>query len=281
LGIRISLFRSAFDGIKILRLNQQSKTECDQTRASAYDSKHFYSPDDPERIDILPRISPVGTMTISSQGECLSAFRNGAKVGAFAFRSDEIDARYIISTIHRHRSVLFAVRHRHLDPQGFTLAAIDIMFFEHFVRINDPANPDAPLLSRAERWRGLWQRVENPQLFLPGLTACTILAREDDALSRQLEFGNALIFDRVRYVEGEWLRFDVAAGEEHAGGALVITLEEPEPGCLSLSFVYHTTLELSGADAEYAEYVKSAYRDSDLETVRIIRLLASGNDQPV
>lgn len=155
------------------------------------------------------------------------------------------------------------------------------MFFEHFVQINDPTNPDVPLLSRAEVWSGLWQRVEHPQLFLPGLTACAILAREGDCISRRLEFGNALIFDRVFHSEGEWLRFDVEAGEEHAGGVLVITLEEPEPGCLSLSFVYQTTLELSGADAEYAEYVKSAYRDSDLETVRVIRSLVDGSRHPV
>jgi len=155
------------------------------------------------------------------------------------------------------------------------------MFFEHFVQINDSANPDVPLLSRAEVWHGLWQRVENPQLFLPGLTACAILTHDGDGILRRLEFGNAQIVDRVRHAEGEWLRFDVEAGEEHAGGALTITLEEPEPGHLNLSFVYQTTLELSGADAEYAEYVKSAYRDSDLETVRVIRLLASGNHQPV
>jgi hypothetical protein len=155
------------------------------------------------------------------------------------------------------------------------------MFFEHFVQINDPANPDAPFLSRAQVWRGLWQRVENPQIFLPGLTACAILARDGNSLSRRLEFGDTLIFDRVRYREGEWLCFDVEAETEHAGGSLSIALEEHEPGGLSLAFTYRTTLELSGAEAGYAEYVKSAYRESDLETVRTIRLLASGNGQPI
>lgn len=151
------------------------------------------------------------------------------------------------------------------------------MFFEHFVRVNDPDHPDFPILSRAQVWYGLWQRVENPQMFLPGLTNCAILARDGESLSRRLEFGEIRIFDRVFHCEGKWVRFEVEAAEDRAGGSLTIALEEPEPGQIDLSFIYRTTLELSGAETAYAEYVKSAYRESDLETAQTIRLLASRN----
>ncbi|WP_303784056.1 SRPBCC family protein [Azovibrio restrictus] len=147
------------------------------------------------------------------------------------------------------------------------------MHFEHLVQINDPANPLLQFLSREQLWRGLWQRVENPMIFLPGLESCQILERAGSGWLRQLDFGAARIRDRVTFVEPEWLRFDIEAGAGHPGGSLVIHLEEPEPGALFLRFVYQTTLNLEGAERQYMEYVKSAYRESDLETVRVIRLL--------
>jgi hypothetical protein len=155
------------------------------------------------------------------------------------------------------------------------------MYFEHLVQINDPENPALAFLSREAIWQGLWQRVENPQLFLPGLSACAILERDESGLARRLEFGHAHIHDRVSHLEGQWLRFDVEATDDHAGGSLTIALEEPEPGCLYLRFAYQTTLDVNGAGAEYAEYLKSAYQDSDLETARVVRLLGSHKNAPL
>jgi hypothetical protein len=149
------------------------------------------------------------------------------------------------------------------------------MYFEHLVALQDEAPLASARLSWEDAWRGLWQRVEKPQLFLPGLAGCVILARGDRWLTRRLDFGSASIFDRVSYAEGQWLRFDVEASAEHAGGALMIALEEGEAGQLFLRFSYQTTLDVQGPEARYAEYAESAYRESDLETARIIRLLAS------
>jgi hypothetical protein len=152
------------------------------------------------------------------------------------------------------------------------------MYFEHLVDLHDPEHLAPALLSRENAWRGLWQRVENPQLFLPGLSGCVILERGETWLVRRLDFGSARIFDRVSHTEGQWLRFDAEASTEHAGGSLIIRLEEPEPGHLFLRFSYQTTLDLQGPEARYAEYVESAYRESDLETARIIRRLATGKE---
>lgn len=149
------------------------------------------------------------------------------------------------------------------------------MNFEHLVQINDPTNPLLGFLSREQLWQGLWHRVENPMAFLPGLESCQILAREEAAWSRLLDFGAARIRDRVTFEPLCWLRFDIEAGASHAGGSLTITVEEPEPEALFLRFAYTTTMSLEGDDGRYAEYVKSAYMDSDLETVRVIRLLVA------
>lgn len=151
------------------------------------------------------------------------------------------------------------------------------MNFEHLIAINDPGNPLLVSLSRQQVWDGLLHRVKNPLPFLPGLEACTILQREAETLLRELDFGAARIRDRVTLLNGEWVRFDIEPGEQHAGGSLTIRIEEPAPGHLFLRFTYGTTFSASASeeDRAYAEYIKSAYQQSDIDCVRIIRTLAA------
>ena len=149
------------------------------------------------------------------------------------------------------------------------------MNFEHLIQINDLQNPLVETLNRDQVWQGLLHRVEDATPFLPGLESCTILERHADHLLRKLDFGAAVIHDRVTLVEQHWVRFDILPGEQHAGGSLTITIEEPEPGALFLRFAYHTSLPDQGEDARYAEFVRSAYHQSDLDTVRIIRMIAA------
>ncbi|MBS1189891.1 MAG: hypothetical protein H6R10_1683 [Rhodocyclaceae bacterium] len=152
------------------------------------------------------------------------------------------------------------------------------MKFEHLIQINDPGNPLVESLTREQVWAGLMHRVENPLPFLPGLESFTILDREAAGIRRELNFGSALIHDQVTYEEDSWVRFDIPAAESHAGGSLTISIEEPTAGHLFLRFAYQTTLaEVAfSEDANYVEYVKSAYRESDVDTVRVIRTLAAG-----
>lgn len=152
------------------------------------------------------------------------------------------------------------------------------MKFEHLIEINDPQNPMVPPLARAELWRGLMFRAEDATHFLPGLEACIILERGDCRIERRLDFGAAAIRDSVTWQHEDWMRFTVARTDTHAGGTLAITIEEPETNRLFLRFAYETTLgETPGdEDAAYAEYIKSAYRESDIETVRVIRALLAG-----
>jgi hypothetical protein len=151
------------------------------------------------------------------------------------------------------------------------------MQFEHLIAITDPANPLVVPLNREQLWQGLMERVENPLPFLPGLESCTVVERTSQGLLRELNFGPATIHDRVTMAEAHWVRFDIVASATHAGGALTITIEEPQPGFLFLRFAYRTTLASTpdSEDRAYVEYVKSAYHQSDLDCVRIIRTLAA------
>ncbi len=150
------------------------------------------------------------------------------------------------------------------------------MQFEHLVEINDLANPVVMDLTREEVWFGLLYRAEDPAAFLPGLERCEIVSRGERELVRDLDFGARVLRDRVTFEPLEWMCFEVAPGADHAGGRLTILIEEPAPGALFLRFQYRTTLA-EGATSDgvaVAEYVKLAYEDSDIETVRLIRRIA-------
>src|SRR5574343_82966 len=156
------------------------------------------------------------------------------------------------------------------------------MNFEHLIQINDLQNPLIETLSRDQLWQGLLYRVEDATPFLPGLESCTIVERNTDHLLRELNFGAAIIQDRVTMVEGHWVRFDILPSEQHAGGSLTITIEEPEPATLFLRVAYTTSFgnNPNSEERAYIDYIKSAYHQSDMDCVRVIRTLAaSGNPQ--
>ncbi|TKC77990.1 DUF1857 family protein [Trinickia terrae] len=156
------------------------------------------------------------------------------------------------------------------------------MNFEHLIQINDPLNPFVDSLTRAQLWEGLVLRAEQPQLFVLGLDSCTILSRTDSTLERELHYGNATVRDRVTLTPQESVRYDILATEAHVGGSLTMSIEQPDEAQLFLRFEYRTTLPV--ADTEDArqtqEIVKSAYRESDIDTVRLIRQYASTPKEP-
>ncbi|MDR1854698.1 MAG: DUF1857 family protein [Azoarcus sp.] len=146
------------------------------------------------------------------------------------------------------------------------------MQFEHLVEVNE-ANGAA--LSREELWFGLLCRAEDARRFLPGLDECRIVERHENELVRELRFGSALVRDRVRLNALESIVFDIEANDEHVGGSLSIAIEEDDAGALFLRFRYLTSLpEASAEDAGYADVVRSAYYQSDLDTLRVIRQIA-------
>lgn len=151
------------------------------------------------------------------------------------------------------------------------------MHFEHLIEINDPHNPLIEPLSCVQVWQGLMYRVEKPELFLPGLDRCAILSRSPDRVERELHFGQVSVRDSVTFALHEWVCFESAANAEHAGGRLTIRLEQPKEARLFLRFTYDTTLadHDPGEAVQVSEFVKAAYRESDVDTVRIIRLLAA------
>jgi hypothetical protein len=149
--------------------------------------------------------------------------------------------------------------------------------FEHLVEINDPGNPTLEPLTADQLWQGLVLRAESPELFMLGLDRAEIVERGNGWIERVLHFGQANVRDRVAFEPRRSVRYESAATAEHAGGTLTMIIETPVPGALLARFIYETTLpnvDESG-DGRYAEIVKSAYHEADLDTVRKIREIAA------
>lgn len=149
------------------------------------------------------------------------------------------------------------------------------MHYQHLVQINDPLDPRIEPLTRAQLWRGLVVRAERPQHFLIGMDECRILGRTDRTLDRQLRFGALLVHDRVTFDPPLQVHYQVEPSAQVAGASLVMRIEEPRPGHLFLRFEYRLQPGAGGGGEELDEFRKSAYREADIDTVRMIRQLAA------
>lgn len=157
------------------------------------------------------------------------------------------------------------------------------MNFEHLIQINDPLNPLVESMTRDQLWEGLVLRAEQPQLFVMGLDSCTILSREGNVLERELHYGQATVRDRVTLQQSQSVRYDIQQTADYVGGSLTMTIEQPDELQLFLRFEYATTLPVSTTDQDAVqtqEIVKSAYRENDIDTVRLIRQYVATRQKP-
>lgn len=150
------------------------------------------------------------------------------------------------------------------------------MKFDHLVEINDPLNPLIDPLTREQLWRGLVLRAEAPKTFMPWLDRCDIIDRSDDAISRELHYGELVVHDRVTFLPQEQVRYHVPAQKDIPASTLTMTIEEPQPDAFFVRFEYDDGCieSADSPDAFYNEFRRSAYQESDIDTIRIIRQMA-------
>lgn len=152
------------------------------------------------------------------------------------------------------------------------------MKFAHLVEINDPLNPLIDPLSRDQLWRGLVLRAEMPKAFVPWLDQCRILEKSEHSLSRELHYGNLVVRDRVTFLPRQQVVYHVPQQKDIPASSLTMTIEEPESEVFFVRFEYDDGASEAAdtADAFYNEYRRSAYQESDIDTIRIIRQMAEG-----
>lgn len=151
------------------------------------------------------------------------------------------------------------------------------MKFEHLIEINDPLNPLIEVLSHEQLWRGLVLRAESPMLFIPHLDECTISERAPTTFKRRLRYGELVINDSVVLEPQHVVRYLVAAQQDISASSLVMTIEAPEPDTLFVRFQYDDGHDAStdAANAMYDDFRRSAYEAADIDTIHILRELAS------
>jgi hypothetical protein len=151
------------------------------------------------------------------------------------------------------------------------------MIFEHLIEINDPLNPLIDTISREQLWRGLVLRAESPKMFVPHLDECTIGERESGTFTRRLRYGDLVVEDRVVLTPMQEVRVEVPAQGEISASSLSMTIEAPSEGVLYVRFRYDDghAPSLDDVSKMYDEFKKSAYEESDIDTVRVLRELAA------
>jgi len=149
------------------------------------------------------------------------------------------------------------------------------MKFEHLVEINSPGNPTIEPLTRELLWRGLVMRAESPTMFVPHLDACEILERSEATMSRCLTYGELVINDRVSFLAQHQICYQVPAQNDIPDSSLTMTIEEPQVDYLFVRFTYEDDSVDEGAGAMYNDFRRSAYRESDIDTIQLVRQLAA------
>jgi hypothetical protein len=152
-----------------------------------------------------------------------------------------------------------------------------MMKFEHLIEINDPLNPLIDALTVEQLWSGLVLRAESPKLFVPQLDDAIIDERTDNSFRRRLRYGQLVIEDRVRLEPQQRVVYDVPAQNEITASTLTMTIEQPTLDTLYVRFQYDDghDAETDAANAMYDEFKRSAYKEADVDTVGMIRELAS------
>jgi hypothetical protein len=151
------------------------------------------------------------------------------------------------------------------------------MKFEHLIEINDPLNPLIDALSITQLWRGLVLRAESPKLFVPHLDDCVIDERTDNGFRRRLRYGELVIEDRVVLEPMRQVRYQVAAQQDISESSLTMTIETPTEDTLFVRFQYEDGHDAAtdAANAMYDDFRRSAYVESDIDTIGMLRDLAS------
>lgn len=151
------------------------------------------------------------------------------------------------------------------------------MKFEHLIEINDPLNPLLDALTIEQLWSGLVLRAESPKLFVPQLDEAIIDERTDNSFRRRLRYGQLVIEDRVRLEPLQRVVYDVPAQNDITASTLTMSIEQPTPETLYVRFQYDDghDAETDAANAMYDEFKRSAYKEADIDTVGMIRELAT------
>lgn len=153
------------------------------------------------------------------------------------------------------------------------------MRFEHLVKMFDDLSPQ-PVITRNQLWQGLVLRAEDPCRFDENISSVTILSYGEQAMRREVCFGQLVVREHVGFVPGKSVQYQTEPSDQHPPSRLGMFIEEPQPGCLFIRFVYENDLPDAAVTDDtddpgyYVPYLQAAYKQADLHTAQVILALA-------
>jgi len=143
----------------------------------------------------------------------------------------------------------------------------------HSVLVNDPADSDAPVLTRDDVWDGLVMKAENALPFVPKMDKCDVVEQRENFILRDIRFGGDDLREAVTLTPKTKVQFRRVEGR--VLGLITNEILENSKGELELKFSF--ALELEGVKAgsreerEYEEKMRDAYMGAVVATLGAIR----------
>jgi Domain of unknown function (DUF1857) len=141
------------------------------------------------------------------------------------------------------------------------------------IPVNDRNNPDQPILTRHQVWRGLVLKAENALPFVPKMTKCETFERGDNYLIRDVVFRGEPARERVTFYPEQKVQFDRLSG--NTLGTILNEIEEDDKENLFLRFTF--SLEKEGIppnspeEQAYAKQMEGDYLGAVQATLTAIR----------
>lgn len=136
-----------------------------------------------------------------------------------------------------------------------------------------PVNDTEPRLTRAQIWRGLVMKAENPVPFLDAMSACAVIERGDDWLLRDFTLRGEDMQERVTFEPEERVTF--VRTRSSAMGTVMNEIVQLDDGEMGLRFTF--SLDVDGVEdgspeeAEFAERMSKSYFQGVESTLAEIR----------
>ena len=147
--------------------------------------------------------------------------------------------------------------------------------FEHIIQVNDLSNDAIAVLSRAQLWRGLVLRAQQPDKFNQSLS-CSYKSLSENEFLRTISAGESSFYERV--VLTPQVKIHTGTGDsEQISSESTAEIEEPEPNSLFIRFTYKRELGDSNSEIDIGEHLKSAYVQIDRDAIAMIRVMAENN----
>ena len=147
--------------------------------------------------------------------------------------------------------------------------------FEHIIQVNDLSNDAIAVRSRAQLWRGLILRAQQPDKFNQSLSYSYKPLSENEFL-RTTSAGESSFYERV--VLTPQVKIHRGTGDsEQISSESTAEIEEPESNSLFIRFTYKRELDDSNSEIDIGEHLKSAYVQIDRDAIAMIRVMAENN----